>query len=143
MPLIYLDAPCMFRCPHMFGCSPCMFGCSPCMFGCFNVFGWPPYVWMPPYVWIPHMFGLHPYVWMPPVCLGAPYIRTPLCMVRLPHIFGHPHMFGCPPYVWLPPVCLDSPQMYGCIQRYEGHPNIWGCLNIQGASKCMGHMDTP
>ena len=54
-----------------------------------------------------------------PVCLGAPYLWTPLCMVGHPHILDTPCMFGCPPYVWLPPVCLDvGIQTYGSVQMY-------------------------
>ena len=52
-----------------------------------------------------------------------------------------------PLYIWMPPVCLDTPfmfgyyQMYGGIQRYEGHPNIWEVSRHTGASKHMGHLN--
>ena len=140
--LICLDAPCMFRCPYIFGCSPCMFGCC-------HMFGWPHlYVWMLPYVWTPPMFGCPicldtPHVWMPPICSD-----TPICLDS--------PMFGCPLYldtalynwmpaiwlavslyVWMPHKCMGHPKVWGTskhrggIQMYGGHPYIWG------------HMDTP
>ena len=59
-----------------------------------------------------------------PVCLHAPYLWTALCMA------GHPHMFGHPLYVWMISICLASPCVFGC-----GHPNIWECPNVLGASK--------
>ena len=94
---IHLDAPCKFRCYHIFGCLP--------------LYVWIPlYVWTPPYVWMPTcMFG-HPNVWIPPVCLGAPYVWTPLCMVRCPNMFGHP------PYVWMSSICVGVSKHTGGIQ---------------------------
>ena len=100
----------------------------------------PLYVWMPlVYLDVPICLGHPPYVWMPPVCLDAPCmfgcptcLDTPICLDAL-HMFGCPHcMFGC---------C----QMYGRIQRYEGHPNIWEvskhirASKHMRASKYMGH----
>ena len=71
-----------------------------------------------------------------------PPVWTPLCVVRCPpHAWTHPSIFGCPPYVWLCPVCLDALQMYGAskgmrdiqtygsVQRYRGHPNVWGAYD--------------
>ena len=99
------------------------------------------------YLGHPHMFALPQYVWMTPACLGAPYVWTPLSMVRCPHMFGTPPcLFGCPSYVWLSlyihntkkacfvrlrgcpyapihldvPTCLDAPCMFGCHQLYGG-----------------------
>ena len=69
----------------------------------------------------PHMFGC------PPVYLGAPYLWTLLCMI------GYPHMFGHPLYVWMSSISLASPCVFGC-----GHPNIWECPNVLGASKHTG-----
>ena len=115
---IHLDTPCAAICldaPPVCLNAPICLDALICLDG-------PLYVWMPPYVWM----SLH--VWVPPVW-------TPLCMVRCPHMFGHPTV--CLAYVWLFPVCLDPPNIWG-IQRYEGHPNIWECPNIQGTSKCMG-----
>ena len=106
-------APHTLGCPHMFGC-PLYVWMAPCMFGCPHMFE------------LLHMFGC-------PICLGFPFVWTPLCMV------------GCPPYVWLPPCMIGCCQMYGAskgirdIQTYGGcpniqeHPNIWGCPNIHGA----------
>ena len=129
MPPMCLDAPCMFKCHHMFGCIPCMFGCP--------MFGHLPYVWMPicmfghPHVSLPHMFGWPLYVWVPP-CLD-----TPLYGWMPPHVWTPPCMFGCPHYVLLPPICLDATKCMGAskgmmdIQTYRGcpniqrHPNVW------------------
>ena len=72
---------------------------------------------------IPHMFAL-PICLAAPVCLHAPYLWTPLCMV------GHLHTFGHPLYVLMSSICLASPCVFGC-----GHPNIWECPNVLGASK--------
>ena len=55
--LIYLDAPCMFGCPHMFGYSPVCLG-NP-MSGC------PLNMWTLPYVWTPPICLED--VWMPAV----------------------------------------------------------------------------
>ena len=81
----------------------------------------------------------HLYVWTYPICLHSPYVWMPLYVWVAP-IFGHPSvwldiptyldtpcMFGCPPYV------LASPCVFGC-----GHPNIWQCPNVLGASKHTG-----
>ena len=114
---IHLDAPGMFRCHHMFGCTPCMSECP-------NMFGWPSYVWTPP------------------VCFNSPICLDNHLYVLVCPMFGH--LSGwMTPHVWTPPVCLAAPHMFGCcqmyggIQKYEGHPNM-------GAAKCMGaHMDTP
>ena len=46
---------------------------------------------------------------------------------------GHPHIFGYPLYVWMSSICLASPCVFGC-----GHPNIWQCPNVLGASKHTG-----
>ena len=149
-----------FGCPHMLGCTPICLNVPICLDG--SLYVWmPPYVWTSLYVWMPPisletpMFGCPPLcldtpMFVPPtcldapICLGAPYVCTPLCMVGCPHMFGHPL------YVWMlsiclaPPVCLDTPEMYGGIQRYEGHPNIWvvckyrGYPTIQGHTKHMG-----
>ena len=85
---------------------------------------------------------------MPPLHSDAP-----ICL-DAPSMFGCPlyvrchHMFGYPPYVWVPHCMFGHCQMYGGIQRYEGHPN-WGCPNIQwhlniwGHPNVWGQMDTP
>ena len=98
-----------------------------------------------------------PYVWMPPVhtqhkesilCETKGCLYAPICL-NAPCMFGYPHMFG------YPTVCLDALHMFGCcqmyggIQRYERHPNIWGMSKHTGASKhigaskCMGCIWTP
>ena len=90
---IHLYAPCMFRCCHMFGCTPYMFGCL-------HMFGHPIYLDAHLYIWTPPYVCTLPICLMLPVCLGAPCVWTPLCMVRCLHMFGHPPMcFGCPSYV--------------------------------------------
>ena len=61
-----------------------------------------------------------------------------------PNIGGHPSIQGHPTYGGV----QTYREAYGGIQTYWGHPNM-GHPNIQGtskhmgASKCMGHMDTP
>ena len=79
-----------------------------------------------------------------PICLDAHlYVWTPPCLYP-PYILMHPYfwpplcMFGCPPYVWLPHCMFGCFQMYGDIQRYERHPNIWWCVKHTGVSKHMG-----
>ena len=128
MPPVCLDLPCMFQCPHMFGWLPVCFD-APYIWTCL-------YVWMPPYVWTP------PYVWMPPVCLDTPILHSPIGLDS-PCMFGCIPMFGHLLYVWMPSICMGAPsmfrccQIYGGIQRYEGHPNIWGVSKHTGASKYM------
>ena len=153
-------------CPHTFG-WPQMLGCTPVCLNVPNMFGCPHMFGHTLYVWIPHMFGcppvcldtpicLHsPYVWMPLYVWMPPYVWTPNCLVGCSCIFLHPlyvlmlSMFVCPP------ICLDAPKMYGSIQRYEGHPNIWVVSKYMGVSKhtrgiqiyggiqrYRGHMDT-
>ena len=137
--------PTIFRCCHMFGCTPGMFVC-PHMFGC------PLYVWMPP------MFG-HPSVWSDaPTCLDNPYMDVlhmfgcPLyihntkkaCFVRLRGCPYAPYIW-MPPHVWMPPVCLDATNCigaskHGSVQTYRRHPNI-GCPNLQGVIQTFGHQN--
>ena len=145
MTLICLDAPSMFGwsyvCFDAWHMPPCMFG-HPHMFGCPHMFGHP------------HMFGCVPiclelpYVCTPPICLVvpcilcAPYVWTPLCMVRCPTCLDNPL------YVWMLSICLTSPCMFGCpqmyggIQRYEEHPNIWGSVQIYGGVQRYGGIKT-
>ena len=93
-----------------------------------------------------------------PHTCGCPlYInnRKKACFVRLrgcpyaAHTFGCPICLDAPLYVWLPHCMFGCCQMYGGIQRYEGHPVLWGVSKHIGASKHMeypnvwGHMDTP
>ena len=79
------------------------------------------YIWTPLYVWMIMLdtficLDAHLYVWTypiclqfesAPVCLGAPYLWTPLCMVNIPTcsdtpcMFGYLHMFGFPLCVWM------------------------------------------
>ena len=110
-PPVCLDAPCMLRCPHMFGCTLCMFGFP-------HIFGWPLYVWTAP------MFAC------PPICLDTPHVCTQL-YAWLPPMFGHPSVWLDAPHVWTPPVYLDALHMFGCLhcmfgccQMYWWHPKV-------------------
>ena len=126
----------MFRCCHVFGCTPCILDAHqyvwtlPCLHSP-NMFGCPLYVWVPP------MFG-HPYVWLDaPTCLDAPlYVWMP------------PTVWGI--QTWECPNIQEASKHRGAqtyrglskhwgIQTYRGCPHIWGYLNIQGPSKHMGH----
>ena len=121
---ICLDAPvsldaaiCLDVPPVCLGAPICLDG--PCMFGCSICFDTTMF-------YSPYMFGCLFYVWVPPM-FGH------LSMVGCHHMFGHPL------YVWMPSICLADPciigccQMYGGIQRYEEHPNIWVHPNVWGA----------
>ena len=101
-------------------------------------------VWMPPYIWTP------PHVWMPTFMFGHCHVGTSLYGWMPPQVWTSPCMFGCPPYVWLPHCMFGCCQMYGGIQRYEGHSNIWEVSKHTGApskhigaSKCMGAYGHP
>ena len=90
-PLVCLDAPCMFRCHNMFGCTLCMFEC-PFIFGC------------------PICLNVPLYVSMPSICLAAPCMSGCCQMYGViqryeghPNIWGvskhtgkHPNIWGCP-----------------------------------------------
>ena len=116
-----------------------------------HIFGCPLFVWISPvcldaticldrplYVWMPHMFG-HPHMFgWAPVCLVPPMFRHP-SKVRCPHMFEHPLYVWMPSMFGLPPCMFGCCQMYGGIQRYEGHLNIWGLSKHTGASKHVGH----
>ena len=116
MPLICLDTPCMFGCPHMFG-HPCLFGYSPIclgalMFGC-SVCLDTPYVWKPP-VYLDD-------VSMPPV--HTQHKESMLCHTKgvsiYAHTFGYTYVFGCPLYVCMPPYVWDTLCMFCCT------PYVW------------------
>ena len=122
---ICLDAPYMFRCYHMFGCTPCKVEFP-------HMFVWPPaYLDAPISLDIPCMFGC------PPVCLYTP-------------MFALAHMFGCLLYVWVPlmfghlsvwlgalhmfgaHVCLDATKCMGAFKGMRDIQTYGGCPNIQG-----------
>ena len=106
---VCLDAPCMSGHPHMFGCPICLDTSL--------------YVWMIPIVWMSPMSEC-PMFGHPPVCLDA-------------HTFGCPHTFGVHLSIW------QYPNIQGAFRhrqesKHTGDPNIWGHLDIQGASKHIG-----
>ena len=144
---IHLDAPCMFRCCHIFGCTPLYVLM-------------PPYVWMPtctfghlPYFALPYIFGCTPCIFGCPLCLD-----TPLYSQMPPHVWIPSCMFGCPWYVWLSPVHIQQKDTnihtihtgdaskymgatkhmgvykhMGASKHTGGHPSIWGHTNVWGA----------
>ena len=129
---IHLDAPCMFRCCHMFGWPTCMFGHPmfghPHMFGCPLMLrcslclDTPLYGQMPPHVWTPPcMFGFPPYVWLPPVHIQ--HKESMLCLTKgvsiCPHTFGCPHMSGCLP-VYLDATNCMGPSKHMAVSKYRG-----------------------
>ena len=82
---------------------------------------------------MPHMFGYHP--------VHTQHKESILYQTKGVSIC--PHTLGCPTYVWIPPICLDGGiQTCGGIQTYRRDVQIWGCPNIQGASKHMGCVQT-
>ena len=71
-----------------------------------------------------------PYIWMPPV--HAQHKESMLCQTKGVSIciihLDAPCMLGCP-------------QIYGGIQRYEGHPNMGGVQIYGGVQTYRGHPD--
>ena len=96
------------------------------------------------------------YIWIPPV--HKQHKESMLCQTKqvsiCPIHLDVPICLDSPLYVWMPSICLAAPCMFGCchmyggIQRYEGHPNIWGVSKHGGiqtyreASKHVGGVQT-
>ena len=154
----FMDASCIFGCPHMFGYSPVCLGTP--MFRCPLNMWTLPYFWTPPYVWkmfgcplyihntkkacfvtlrgvhMPHTFG-----W-PPVCLNAPIcVDTPLCLDAT-YMFGHPHMFGCPHMCSTAGNTFQPASMFGCplyvlMPTYVWTPPMFGCHPLSLDTPCL------